>query len=467
MYKQSINNIKTIIIPIDSLVFDLNQYRYKYYKELNNDLTLEQFNNAIGSIKSICDTLSVDINTVKNIENKIYNKFKLEYLKPKDGVMEVLHYAKTKNINIAVLSVYDKDYALSYLKKVHLDDKISYIVSPDHYISNLPSSDMITFVMDHFNNTKEEVLVLSSFNALTEAANKVEVNVIYVKDLIDYNNKSGGIYYNVADDLYAVLNLLLFEKYEEYDMFSNVLGMNSKMSKEELEHRKEALFDDFKDEGHVLSVINHTYGYHISQLNEHPVKEEAKVFAFNDDTDVKEEIKEEIKEEVKKETLAYSLSKEEGQELHNLISEIDHNEAEEIKEEPVESVKKKKRNLFIAFITGTCNTLIISLVLLMFGILFYLLFNKDLHSIPSLSIIPEVFNTYYQYIELTLTYILDLLHNINPYIMTYKQLISFANSYISTDLIKLTVIYIGNTVVLGIIRMIFYMLFKRKKDYVN
>ena len=34
MYIQSMENIKAIIIPIDSVVFHLNQYRYNYYKEL-------------------------------------------------------------------------------------------------------------------------------------------------------------------------------------------------------------------------------------------------------------------------------------------------------------------------------------------------------------------------------------------------------------------------------------------------
>ena len=32
MYNQTIQNIKLFIIPLDGVIFDLNRYRYNYYK---------------------------------------------------------------------------------------------------------------------------------------------------------------------------------------------------------------------------------------------------------------------------------------------------------------------------------------------------------------------------------------------------------------------------------------------------
>ena len=467
MYIQSMENIKAIIIPIDSVVFHLNQYRYNYYKELcdqhNINITKEEFYNHLGSMQDMYKDMNLvgfnDCNELNDyIENKLYDYLKYNYLKMTDGLLEIVHYANQKDIKIAMISTHKTSHAVAYLKAASLYDKVQYIVGSDSHLAPLPDCAIINAIMSYFEVSPADTLVISSFDALTKASNDANVNVICVDEDIDY--KPNGSYYKKADDLYAVLNMIMFEKYEQYTMFSNLLGMNSKMSKEELIHRKEVLKEDFKNDNDVLRVIDHTYNYHIAMLQDvTPLNNEEEVLHKTIIDDI---VEEDIKQEVNTNNPVYTLNENEGEELSRLIHEIapedNKEEPTEVKEEIVEEKKKKRR--FLNFILGLGDCLMLSLWVLVVGILIYILFGHEIRTVKELVFIGQWFNTYYSYICLCIEYILDSLHSLIPSIYSYEQ---YMNSPALSDVVIMLInTFAGNTVVICILKVIKDMIFKKK-----
>ena len=69
-YKQTINNIKVVILSLDGGLLDLNRLRYNYFKRIckTHDvvLTKEEFEKALGNMKTMYNDFPIakDINPV-------------------------------------------------------------------------------------------------------------------------------------------------------------------------------------------------------------------------------------------------------------------------------------------------------------------------------------------------------------------------------------------------------------------
>ena len=68
--------------------------------------------------------------------------------------------------------------------------------------------------------------------------------------------------------------MLLFDRYNEMDMYSALLGMHKHMSKQELEQVKDKWQKDYPDDSQLNQIVNQTYAYHLSHLNEPVVRME-------------------------------------------------------------------------------------------------------------------------------------------------------------------------------------------------
>ena len=65
-YKQSVNYIKVVIIPLDGVLLDLNRLRFNYFKRIckkhNYNITKEQFEKSLGNMKTIYQQFPISDN---------------------------------------------------------------------------------------------------------------------------------------------------------------------------------------------------------------------------------------------------------------------------------------------------------------------------------------------------------------------------------------------------------------------
>ena len=107
--------------------------------------------------------------------------------------------------------------------------------------SPLPSTDILETTLNHFHVKNNEVLLISSFAALNEAASKMRFNIIYCEDLVEADTYEKETSYKIVHNLFEVLNTLLFDQYDEAEIYSPILGMSSDMTPEELTQVKDCL----------------------------------------------------------------------------------------------------------------------------------------------------------------------------------------------------------------------------------
>ena len=125
MYRQSIQNIKLVIIPLDGVILDLNHLRYNYYKytasQKNITVSREAFSRALSNMYDMYNELPlhslVDSGPLNaKIERELFQYAQLKKIQVKDGVYEFIEYLKQKNIPVAILSTHRTKDAVEYFK---------------------------------------------------------------------------------------------------------------------------------------------------------------------------------------------------------------------------------------------------------------------------------------------------------------------------------------------------------------
>ena len=310
MYKQSVDAIELVIISLDGVIYDLNKYRYNYCKHLceNKNIKYSKFE-FYTHLSSMYDMYN-DFPLIHKADAGLFNaqveremKQYLDYkgIKPKDGFIELIEYLHQKNIQIAIVSTHRTKDAVHYLEVNKLFHKVHYIIGSDAVSHPLPSTQILEMVLNNFHIPAQNTLVLSSFMALNKAANELKMNVIYCEDLVEAGDLEKDSSYKVASSLFDVLNILLFDKYVEADLYSPILGMSSQMNKNELDSMHNKLKETYQDDEDIINLVDQTYAYHLSHLSteQTPPPQETpeitskpqskKRFTFDDDDDEIEE----------------------------------------------------------------------------------------------------------------------------------------------------------------------------------
>ena len=518
MYIQSINQTKVEIIPLDGTIFDLNRYRYNYYHHMcekqQKTLSINTFylhlSNMYDMYKELPLSQQLDVGPLNaRIEREMFQYLSYKGIEPKEGFLELLEYLHQKHIPIAVMSTHRTKDAVQYLKMCHLYHKVHFIIGSDTSSMPLPSTQMLETIRDHFQVQNDETLVISSFMALNEAANQLKMNVIYCEDLIPAGSPEKQSSYKTVHNLFEVLNTLLFDRYEEIEMYSPILGMNGRMNKDELTDVKNKLKKTYQDDEQIIHLIDKTYAYYISQLQEQTIKDGSvlmqktgakKRFHFDDDMSsnitehdisqiAKEEASQPLEEstEVVQETEPTSLhinplDKQEEEELTALLQQINHKkdnaapvksvmdmgEIESIIEDYQEDENiendEEQGSMILNFGFNTIYTFAISFLFLFIGLIIYIAFihQFDDNQGPFL-ILNTFFGYYYHIIETVFRFILDGLHSLLSFIPSYLQY-SVDNGVFSTDGIILLNIFIFQSLIIGIIKIIIYFMKRGHKN---
>lgn len=465
------SNIKAAIIMLDGCVLDLNRYRYNYYKHLCEDhhisVTKEEFYNQLGNMKTMYDNLPLN-NLYKTkqfnnrIEEQLYDYLSHSDVYTKEGLFELLDYFHQKDIKVAIISTHSTKNAINYLKMTRVYSHVDYIIGSDTKIKPLPSNDMIKAISIQFECQFNEMIVVSPMLALNKVAYDLKCHVYYFEDLIEAREAEIQTSHKTISSFFEILNHLLFHHIYDDGMYSSILGMNNIKDKEELDDINHHLKDVYHNDPEILNIIENTYQYNLSFINGEKKLEkdtEDKVI----DTDSKEtstsdeEIEVKVEEETtndekntsKKETKEYttvkeealSLNKQETIELTSAWDKLMSNEKEEVKEpeEKKEKVKYNKFELFLYIFTEFIYSFVFSFLVLFIGIMIAIIYKNYISTFPYLYNIFQIY-------QILIDNIVKVI-NIN---------------FVSPLALELLIIFIFNSLIIFVIKIIYFMFNKQK-----
>lgn len=497
-YSQTCENIQLIVFTLDGGLLDINRLRYNYYRSTcesyHKNASREEFSKMLGNMNTMYDhSLLEDIIPAKEF-NKAVEKDLFEYIKLKpsikrEGVDELIQYCKQKNMKIAVYTTHKTKRAIQYLQLTGLYEKIDFLIGGDSHLKPLPHCQMLEVTCQQMDIEPSHTMIVANFESMVEAANKLLANVIYMPDLSPATEKIKASVYKVTKNPLEIMNMFLFSKYDSVEMFSPILGMNANMDLDTLTQTRDKLLEKYKDDEQLIGLVNKTYDYFneilLKQfLIEELEKNEKKHFSFDDEDSTlngkqniemfEEENNQEemIKEEAEvpfldekqdlfqEQSVSKNTTSIDPKRINELMDIINGNaEAEENveTEEKVEDVKQKDKSKMDTFMDGVYN-LLISIILVFAFLIFHIILQEFIISIPSLnSMAITLEKGYLKILEVLFGFVFNSLHMLFKIVPTYKVFV-YQNSLLSPMavlcLFSIILIFIIISMIKGMINLI-------------
>lgn len=497
-YSQTCENIQLIVFTLDGGLLDINRLRYNYYRSTcesyHKNASREEFSKMLGNMNTMYDhSLLEDIIPAKEF-NKAVEKDLFEYIKLKpsikrEGVDELIQYCKQKNMKIAVYTTHKTKRAIQYLQLTGLYEKIDFLIGGDSRLKPLPHCQMLEVTCQQMDIEPSHTMIVANFESMVEAANKLLANVIYMPDLSPATEKIKASVYKVTKNPLEIMNMFLFSKYDSVEMFSPILGMNANMDLDTLTQTRDKLLEKYKDDEQLIGLVNKTYDYFneilLKQfLIEELEKNEKKHFSFDDEDSTlngkqniemfEEENNQEemIKEEAEvpfldekqdlfqEQSVSKNTTSIDPKRINELMDIINGNaEAKENveTEEKVEEVKQKDKSKMDTFMDGVYN-LLISIILVFAFLIFHIILQEFIISIPSLnSMAITLEKGYLKILEVLFGFVFNSLHMLFKIVPTYKVFV-YQNSLLSPMavlcLFSIILIFIIISMIKGMINLI-------------
>lgn len=497
-YSQTCENIQLIVFTLDGGLLDINRLRYNYYRSTcetyHKNASREEFSKMLGNMNTMYDhSLLENIIPAKEF-NKAVEKDLFEYIKLKpsikrEGVDELIQYCKQKNMKIAVYTTHKTKRAIQYLQLTGLYEKIDFLIGGDSHLKPLPHCQMLEVTCQQMDIEPSHTMIVANFESMVEAANKLLANVIYMPDLSPATEKIKASVYKVTKNPLEIMNMFLFSKYDSVEMFSPILGMNANMDLDTLTQTRDKLLEKYKDDEQLIGLVNKTYDYFneilLKQfLIEELEKNEKKHFSFDDEDSTlkgkqniemfeeennqEEMIKEEAevpfldekKDLFQEQSVLKNTTSIDPKRINELMDIINGNaEAEENveTEEKVEEVKEKDKSKMDIFVDGVYN-LLISIILVFAFLIFRIILQEFIISIPSLnSMAITLEKGYLKILEVLFGFVFNSLHMLFKIVPTYKVFV-YQNSLLSPMavlcLFSIILIFIIISMIKGMINLI-------------
>lgn len=497
-YSQTCENIQLIVFTLDGGLLDINRLRYNYYRSTcesyHKNASREEFSKMLGNMNTMYDhSLLEDIIPAKEF-NKAVEKDLFEYIKLKpsikrEGVDELIQYCKQKNMKIAVYTTHKTKRAIQYLQLTGLYEKIDFLIGGDSHLKPLPHCQMLEVTCQQMDIEPSHTMIVANFESMVEAANKLLANVIYMPDLSPATEKIKASVYKVTKNPLEIMNMFLFSKYDSVEMFSPILGMNANMDLDTLTQTRDKLLEKYKDDEQLIGLVNKTYDYFneilLKQfLIEELEKNEKKHFSFDDEDSTlkgkqniemfeEENNQEEMIEEeaevpfldekqdlFQEQSVSKNTTSIDPKRINELMDIINGNaEAEENveTEEKVEDVKQKDKSKMDTFMDGVYN-LLISIILVFAFLIFHIILQEFIISIPSLnSMAITLEKGYLKILEVLFGFVFNSLHMLFKIVPTYKVFV-YQNSLLSPMavlcLFSIILIFIIISMIKGMINLI-------------
>lgn len=486
-YKQSIDDIKLVILSLDGGLLDLNRLRFNYLKKIckshNIPITKEEFEKSLGNMETMYINLPIANDIVPDDLNKLIEHDLYEYakLKPdsliKEGTADLLQFFKQKNIKIAVISTHKIKRAIQYLQLTRLYNHIDFIIGGDNNNLPLPDPSVLTITLEQLGVAPNNALVIANYPSLLYAANRKFMNVIYLNDLCQATNSIISNAFKIAKNNLDVINIMLFARYDTMDMYSPLLGMSSDMPLPALKQTYKRLLKEYENDEQLLDLVNNTYQYFSNEILK---KDSLKMSSSNFDEDDKDTKKIDISAD--KKTTSKTISDEAKSE--ELVDHFEFNDVPEkkvhkktaIKDNPehinelmdiinghpkppvetetdnneIKAIKQEKR--FVDYFLHFLYILTVVALVSFIGLLIFVAFQDFING-PSIiaSVIKKIIDIYVNIVLSIYTFIFNGLHPIFNFIPDYNHLI-MGNDFLSSLAIKLILFIIFNLIVVYIFK---------------
>lgn len=342
-YKQSVDQIKLVILTLDGGLLDLNHLRYNYYRRLCNkyDLTpsLDEFQNDLGNYKTMFahSPIQDKINNeelINSLETDLFQYAKLKQTILKEGSGELLEFFRHKNIKIAVLSTHKAKRAIQYLQLTKLYNYVDFVIGGDSHHDPLPDPSVLQNICDQMKVDPMDTLVIAPFPSLVNAANQLMMNIIYVPDLQSVTQEIEFSVLHVVRNNLEVINAFLFSKYDNVDMFSPLLGMSKDMDLDTLKECYERLLNVYEKEPGIIQRIHQVYHMYRDRIIQEEMSSETTEI-FEDDVVDEEPIMEEetSSEEMNHEENPEIVDEENYEDAYQEVQEDNYEEEQNIVED--------------------------------------------------------------------------------------------------------------------------------------
>lgn len=490
-YKQSVDDIKLVILSLDGGLLDLNRLRFNYLNKIctsnNIKITKEEFEKSLGNMNTMYINLPItniiapdDLNNL--IERDLYEYAKL---KPnsliKEGAEDILQFLRQKDIKIAVISSHKIKRAIQYLQLTRLYNLVDFIIGGDSNNLPLPDPSLLKITLTQLGVEAKNALVVAPYPNLLYAANRKFLNVVYLNDLCLANNAISSSAYKVAKNNLDVINILLFSRYDTMEMYSPLLGMSSDMPLHALKHTYQRLLKEYSSDPQLIDLVNNTYQYFLNEILENNQSYSTTALFEEDESDNNNknsdtiEIKEEKKLQPSKRfnfsdesqatiNATNKFVKDDPEHLNKLMdvingTNVDNNEPIHSTEtKPKRSITKTENTTFLEKITNFLYVLTVTSLVSFAGLLGYVAFQDFINGNSLFaSLIKKLIIFYTNAIETFYTLILDFLHHFLNFIPSYNQLVA-GNDNLSTLAIQLILAIIFNLIIVYLFKYIFLLL---------
>lgn len=291
-YKQSITDVKVVVLTLDGGLLDLNRLRYNYYKRLckhyDKSINRYEFSDNLGNMLTMYENSPIQDNISNEGLNETIEKDLFSYakIKPdihKDGIEELLQFFMQRNIRVVVVSTHKTKRAIQYLQLTRLHKYIDFVIGGDSDCSPLPDPAILELICQQMNVDTNDVLVVANFPSMLLAANKLLMNVVYVPDLAPTTVTIEASVYRVAKNPLEIINLFLFAKYDTVEMFSPLLGMSANMGVTTLRQTYEQLLKEYANDESLVQLVKQTYHYFLLEIQDKKTRKRVQKQLVEDD----------------------------------------------------------------------------------------------------------------------------------------------------------------------------------------
>ena len=208
--------IKLAIFDVDGTLIDSESIYIKaalLNNEINNyNVPMDVIKNTIGrnrdSVRQIVidsQSSNFDYDTYRSKLMELYDE---DSLTLKKGAINILEYCKTHNILSAVATSTYKEKQLRILNKLDLNKYFDYMVFGDQIKNSKPSPDIYLDVFNRYNFKKEDILIFEDSRNGILSAHSANINVVYIKDVVDVEKEVVDLAYKSIKDLDEGIKLL-------------------------------------------------------------------------------------------------------------------------------------------------------------------------------------------------------------------------------------------------------------------
>lgn len=198
---------KLVIFDMDGLLLDTERVTdlcwQQTFKDNNIEFSEEDRHHLIGigfdTAQKMFEKRFNDPNVfweLRKYREAVFAKYFAEHgIDVKAGALDLIKILKENDVKVAVASSTMKERGEYLLKNTNIYDLFDYVVYGDMVKQTKPNPEMFLNVVNHFNLDLQEALVLEDSFYGVKAANNANIDVIWIKDMVDIDEK-GEVNYN-------------------------------------------------------------------------------------------------------------------------------------------------------------------------------------------------------------------------------------------------------------------------------